>query len=621
MNHKAADGLLTGKIKTQAPFFIIFEVLLNNSTAMVLQKYFSQEAATKAGIDPTRFPETEDEVRKAEATIAKELKSLSFDEHEKILFDFHGLPTTVGRAGEQQASSEVLDQEDPKFLASKLVEFDRELEQQLPEENLTRSPTSKNADGRPPASCKKNFASAYLRARHWNESYIRESRLLFLRAERFDVQSAVQLMIQHFEVKKDLFGDGEILGRDVRLSDLSISERSILELGNMQVLPSRDVAGRTILAYRCRRYDQLEDLARCHWYFVHACLQNDAETQRRGFVVVFFLANNNCQDEEKEDDSANEITSPSRSKYSFSMLSQRSRAMMEDFRVIKRIHYIRTGIPERIVGAHFCFHQEQSRYFVAGVQLFLNSTARARLKTHFGSGPEINFELQTYGIPMECCPMKADGSWDKNPHKEWLKWQSQREERKALLNKKKSPIFTHPTKDSDAILQDPVCVKLSVGGDNEPKGLIEEDDERVEVVMVPGRFDVLFGQNKNIRKHTGNLRALHLVEMHWMEYEQANKYQKTEIADRIVNIVYESQGRFLKWEKDHGGWVQVDHDVAREKVSHYFRYMRSKIPKTETKSNEDDAKYIADKHKVCPRNRVKREKPSAVLPRKHKRQT
>ena len=46
--------------------------------------------------------------------------------------------------------------------------------------------------------------------------------------------------------KKELFGSGEILGREIRLSDLSEDDMETLESGFMQVLPTRDAAGRSI---------------------------------------------------------------------------------------------------------------------------------------------------------------------------------------------------------------------------------------------------------------------------------------------------------------------------------------------------------------------------------------
>ena len=68
--------------------------------------------------------------------------------------------------------------------------------------------------------------------------------------------------------------------------------------------------------------------------------------------------------------------------------------------------------------------------------------------------------------------------------------------------------------------------------------------------------------------------------MHRAEYEAVGKFQKTIVAERIVNMIRESLGRFLKWEKDKG-WVEVDDEAAREKISHFFRHLRSKTSATE----------------------------------------
>ena len=93
----------------------------------------------------------------------------------------------------------------------------------------------------------------------------------------------------------------------------------------------------------------------------------------------------------------------------------------------------------------------------------------------------------------------------------------------------------------------------------------------------------LFGRGKIAKTHTGNLRALHLCEMNYARYESAlsGKYGKTEVAEMIVRIIHESGGRFLTPESN--GWVEVDDDAAREKISHFFRHMRFKGKNT---SNE-----------------------------------
>ena len=66
--------------------------------------------------------------------------------------------------------------------------------------------------------------------------------------------------------------------------------------------------------------------------------------------------------------------------------------------------------------------------------------------------------------------------------------------------------------------------------------------------------------------------------------EKANKHEKTEIAERIVSIIHESHGRFLKWDKD--CWVEVEYSVAREKVSHFFRHLRSKTVEASGNGNK-----------------------------------
>jgi hypothetical protein len=90
-------------------------------------------------------------------------------------------------------------------------------------------------------------------------------------------------------------------------------------------------------------------------------------------------------------------------------------------------------------------------------------------------------------------------------------------------------------------------------------------------IDAPSRFDVLFGKGKALREHTGNVRANRLVAMYRPKYEQAaDKYDKTDIAKRLVNIIHESNGQFLKFEENEGCWVEVGHGMALEKTSHVF---------------------------------------------------
>ena len=205
----------------------------------------------------------------------------------------------------------------------------------------------------------------------------------------------------------------------------------------------------------------------------------------------------------------------------------------------------RAGFPYKLSALHYCATDSKMfRPHAAGCHLFLAGYARLRFRTHYGDPEEIKFKLQTYGIPvtdMGDFPFQADGSFSHDWFHSWLKTRRRLEET----------------------------------GGAAPIDLI-----------TPRRSDVLFGRGRNTRCHAGNLRALHLVESLHEEYEASAKLEKTAFAERIVNEIYESQGRFLKWEGDNG-WVEVNRDVAREKISHLFRNVRSR--KTSTTKEKDGA--------------------------------
>jgi hypothetical protein len=96
------------------------------------------------------------------------------------------------------------------------------------------------------------------------------------------------------------------------------------------------------------------------------------------------------------------------------------------------------------------------------------------------------------------------------------------------------------------------------------------------LVLTPSSVDVLFGRGR-VKEHPGNMRLHQLVGKRSSRYEVAEKWEKTVIAEEIVVIIKESSGRFLRPIFSGQGWLEVDKEVAREKVSHTFRSRRPKI--------------------------------------------
>lgn len=105
--------------------------------------------------------------------------------------------------------------------------------------------------------------------------YDKKFRRMFLRSQDFDPAKAAHVMVTHFETKRMVYGDGEILCRDVRQSDLNEVDMEFLRTGALQVIPSRDAAGRMIFCMadlnKASRHES--EIA-----MVSACRYNDPRT-------------------------------------------------------------------------------------------------------------------------------------------------------------------------------------------------------------------------------------------------------------------------------------------------------------------------------------------------------
>jgi hypothetical protein len=221
-------------------------------------------------------------------------------------------------------------------------------------------------------------------------------------------------------------------------------------------------------------------------------------------------------------------------------------ANFEAFEWVNRIDY---SVPVAGIVGHICYEDQALRPLIAGFRLFSERRERHRMRFHFGSLHDVHFTLQTFGIPTEFSPMQPGYVWSTEYHHKWLDAQRQWEDAQ------------------------------------------DQEKADAEIVIIPQRFDVLFGKCSRARVSTGTQRALHLVDMFQERYEKANKFEKTELAEKIIALIHESDGRFLKQDDRNGCWIIVDHIDARKKVAHWFRHARSKNKQQSQKIEDDiDAK-------------------------------
>lgn len=184
---------------------------------------------------------------------------------------------------------------------------------------------------------------------------------------------------------------------------------------------------------------------------------------------------------------------------------------------------------------------------------FLTRNLRSRVRDHFSTDHnEICFQLETYGIPIDKEILKPNGHLGLKWFNEWMQIRESQE-------------ADHSGNDAGTT------------------------PSTIAVTITPRKFDVLFGRGRNTREHCGNLRCAHLVEMHQPEYEHCSKSEKTELAMRIVVMIKECDGRFLKKDRK-TGWEEVEDTKAREKVSHFFRHLRATTLTNDQDDNGQDIK-------------------------------
>lgn len=142
----------------------------------------------------------------------RELSAMPQDERTRVFADIGG--------------AQEINPEDPEFVARSLRALN---------ESLSKI-TTKNA-----------FDQAQKMDRQYidNPSF----RLMFLRADNFDVDGAALRIVRHFESKLELFGPDK-LARDITLEDLTADDMDALMTGGLQILPHADQFGRLILFSR-----------------------------------------------------------------------------------------------------------------------------------------------------------------------------------------------------------------------------------------------------------------------------------------------------------------------------------------------------------------------------------
>jgi hypothetical protein len=113
--------------------------------------------------------------------------------------------------------------------------------------------------------------------------------------------------------------------------------------------------------------------------------------------------------------------------------------------------------------------------------------------------------------------------------------------------------------------------------------------------FMPGPYDVICGQGKEAKNHSGNNYYRSLIHMALEKYGKAtNKYEKTLLVSSIVDEVRDRspEGGFVRQEAN-GLWYEVGDHLAREKAGQNLRDGLSKQYKSSTKAKRRRREVIS----------------------------
>lgn len=399
------------------------------------------------------------------------------------------------------------------------------------------------------------------RTRLWY-SYIfhRDFRLKFLRADLYDVEKAAHRYLRCIEGLLKYYGS-YALQRPLTYEDLGKECQDALKFGYVQILPSRDRAGRlVVVSQACMSKAEGNSMAMVVKLFIYVFLivSEDVETQKRGVIFVF----NTGED-------ASELVSDPADKLEYSVY--------------------REGSPVRRSCTHFCLPENNHKMRVVRAVMMLAMPREERVRTRIhmdGLTMETQYKLMTFGIPVSELPITSTGAIKVKYHLQWIKT------RKAL--------------DSSRTKSFEECCKKLQERNRKKDSLLSNElrnyptyDEFLaihgkEPIFHPMINDVLFSKGGKNVSHYGNIEFTDLMKRSLMQYVSntpvQNRKMRKAIRQSIVNEIRDRGGRFLTLDKKLVGgycWTEIQEgpDLHDRIATSLYDHKRRLAAKLKMKSN------------------------------------
>ncbi|KAG7340612.1 hypothetical protein IV203_024155 [Nitzschia inconspicua] len=435
-----------------------------------------------------------------DSLMAREVSQLSFIDRSSIYEEIHGVQSLAI-------------QETPELIRQSLLSFQHEID------------------------IFRGKKSAYDDAMTAGSRYVcsNELRIKFLRADFFDPKKAVARFLLRLENLFDFFGP-VALQRPLQYSDLGRKETELLRKGFIQILPTRDRAGRLVEVanFRTEFWEADKDTrAKVIMYFEDA-ISEDMETQKNGLVVIVAW-----------DDRLNMAAGIS--------------TTQEDYDVMVRV---KASTPYRWSAVHICVPEGPlSRLYRAFILLTFGQESRVRARVYPGFNMETQYKLLTFGINVLDIPITHTGSIKLKNHLQWIKT------RRAIDEARKQGVnfagTLHPGTND---------VLFSKGGNQNHHGNYEFRS-LIENLLSQERYKNVFISRCN--------RCT------------SDREQRESIRYEIIRQIRARGGRFLALDKG-GWWVELPiessdlHDRVATSVYDHQKRMEARQKQKRTKSDTQD---------------------------------
>jgi len=290
-----------------------------------------------------------------------------------ILNEIHGIPN--------RRTNRTL-RETPESVAAAVAAFRKHLGDTLGDE-------LDNGDSIVPPVTKDAYRRAVF---DLNSGYVlsRDFLLKFLRISNYDTASATLRYFRYLDLLDVLFGD-TALTRPLALRDLTKREIRYLKKGQMQLLPSRDLAGRRIYAFSGRDDPSfnIREKYRCNVY-LYDVQSDDEQTQKLGAVAL-------CAPRVRPHDANHP--------FGFEGMTLRLGKQEQVHGECTETQFFRKtmeGVPIRLSAIHY-FAPQTIIYNIgkAIILSLLGKDYRKIVRFHAGSQLECNYSLRSFGIPHE----------------------------------------------------------------------------------------------------------------------------------------------------------------------------------------------------------------------------